>query len=60
MADWMTNTEIQREFGVSDSTVRRAVRAGDLSPARTSTASNAKMRFRRREVEQWLRIAAVQ
>ncbi len=60
MADWLTNAEIQEEFGISDSTVRRAVRAGDLAPARTSPARNAKMRFRRREVEQWLGIAAVQ
>lgn len=60
MADWLTNAEIQKEFGISDSTVRRAVRGGDLRPARSSSARNAKMRFKRSDVEQWLGIAAVQ
>jgi excisionase family DNA binding protein len=52
--EWLTTSEVVKQFKVSDRTVRRAVEDGKLSPARASAAANAKMRFRQSEVEQWL------
>lgn len=52
--EWLTTAEVVERFKVSDRTVRRAVSGGELTPARQSTASNAKMRFRRSDIERWM------
>lgn len=54
---WLTITGIVSEYGISDRTIRRAVAQEELHAARTSSAPNAKMRFRRTDVERWLGVA---
>lgn len=59
MDEWLTTTEVVREFKISERTVRRAVKEQKLRPARTSIAPNAKMLFRRTDIERWLGIGSV-
>ena len=49
--DWLSTSDVKREYSWSSSTIHRAIKRGHLQVSRT----NGKNMFKREWIEKWLR-----